>query len=676
VTRTLAGTDHETAPDPESDSATSGTEGGVEGLDRLRLLLAGAMGTVLLSYALLVPAAAVVIFTAGGAVSVDGAFAAAIPLWLAAHQIPLVLEGQPLSVLPLLPTAGVATVIAVGAGWSARRLGGRPRHDAGAVLAAVAGAHSAAAVLGSALLPRAAEVAVAPWSAMVGGGLVSGVAAAAGVLRACGLPADQAARLPGWLRPALHATAVALVGLACTGSAVLLTGLVLQADAVATAYSRLAPGFGAGVGVTFLAIAYLPNAVLGGLSWALGPGVMVGAATTSPFVTNTAEASSFPLLAALPSGVPPVWALLVFVLPIGVGLLAGTACRRAAPVRYRFSAALATTGLTTAVAGLLAVLSGGRLATGPFDPVRLPVELLVPAVLLWVGLPIMLLAVLRAEPLGTPAVDGAEDDRSDLEQAEADPERGSAAGGSTGGGEPDGPDAGGTEADRADGDVAGSGAGEDRPDADGTGGGGDGTNDERPDVDGSGGAGDGAEDERSDVDGTVASSVDADGAGGAGDGAEDDRPDADGAVASSVAADRAGAGDKSSAEARSGAREKGETETARPDRRGRTGSARRGARTDRRRDRPGAEADDSGDDRAVPRRVPAARRLAEQSPGRRERAAERGSRRRWWRRAEPVEPSSSAPEQRGPRTVGELVAQRAREAAEQEAAAERRDDSS
>jgi hypothetical protein len=632
VTRTLAGTDHETAPDPESASATSGTEGGVEGLDRLRLLLAGAMGTVLLSYALLVPAAAVVIFTAGGAVSVDGAFAAAIPLWLAAHQIPLVLEGQPLSVLPLLPTAGVATVIAVGAGWSARRLGGRPRHDAGAVLAAVAGAHSAAAVLGSALLPRAAEVAVAPWSAMVGGGLVSGVAAAAGVLRVCGLHADQAARLPGWLRPALHATAVALVGLACTGSAVLLTGLVLQADAVATAYSRLAPGFGAGVGVTFLAIAYLPNAVLGGLSWALGPGVMVGAATTSPFVTNTAEASSFPLLAALPSGVPPVWALLVFVLPIGVGLLAGTACRRAAPVRYRFSAALATTGLTTAVAGLLAVLSGGRLATGPFDPVRLPVELLVPAVLLWVGLPIMLLAVLRAEPLGTPAVDGAEDEGPDLEQAEADPERGSAAGGSTGGGEPDGPDAGGTEADRADGDVAGSGAGEDRADADGT--------------------------------------------GGESDGTQDERSDADGAVASSVAADRAGAGDKSSAEARSGAREKGETETARPDRRGRTGSARRGARTDRRRDRPGAESDDSGDDRAVPRRVPAARRLAEQSPGRRERAAERGSRRRWWRRAEPVEPSSLVPEQRGPRTVGELVAQRAREAAEREAAAERRDDSS
>ena len=565
MTRTFAGTDHGPHPDPEPGPATSGVEAGVEGLDRLRLLLAGAMGTVLLSYALLVPAAAIVIFTAGGAVSVDGAFAAAIPLWLAAHQIPLVLEGQPLSVLPLLPTAGVATVIAVGAGWSARRLGGRPRHDAGAVLAAVAGAHAAAAVLGSALLPRAAEVAVAPWSAMVGGGLVSGVAAAAGVLRACGLPADLADRLPGWLRPALHGTAVALVGLAFIGSAALLTGLAVQADAVAAAYARLAPGFGAAVGVTLLAIAYLPNAVLGGMCWALGPGITVGTATASPFVTNTAGASSFPLLAGLPTGAPPVWALLVFVLPIGVGVIAGTACRRAAPVRYRFQAALAPTGLTAAVTGLLAVLSGGRLATGPFDPVRLPVELLVPATLLWVGVPIMLIAVMRAEPAGTPTV---EDDRSDVEPTDAGDERRPGADKSVAGDQTVGPG---------------------EP--------------ERPDEDGAG----------SDEPGAAASGGDGvrDGAGE--DGAEDSGAD--------------------------------------PER---------------------------GGERAVPRRIPAARRSAEPLAGLREGdadPAEGSPRRRWWRRAEPTEPSAAVPEQRRPQTVGDLVALRAQEEAEQKAA-ERGDDSS
>jgi hypothetical protein len=579
VTRTLAGTDHEPVPDPEPGPAPSGTESGVDGLDRLRLLLAGAMGTVLLSYALLVPAAAVVIFTAGGAVSIDGAFAAAIPLWLAAHQIPLVLEGQPLSVLPLLPTAGVAAVIALGAGWTVRRLGGRPRHDAGAVLAAVAGAHAAVAVLGSALLPRATEVAVAPWSAMVGGGLVSGLAASAGVLRVCGLPADLVARLPGWLRPAVRGTAVALTGLAFTGSAVLLTGLAAQAGTVASAYSRLAPGFGASVGVTFLAIAYLPNAVIGGLSWALGPGIAVGAATASPFVTNTTAPSSFPLLAALPAGVPPVWTLTVFVLPIGVGLLAGTACRRAAPAGDRFSAALATAGSTAAVTGLLAFLTGGRLATGPFNPVRLPVELLVPAVLLWVGVPIMRVAVLRS---------GAESGRGGA-----------------------GPVDGEGVAEEVDGEAA------------------DRTSDD-PD-----GEGDRAEGEQTD-DGRGDTEVD-----GGPDG--DQTGDQDGGE---VEADPAGAEPAGTGGSARDADDTGDDPAGR----------RRGGDAQRRRDRRG----DDTSERVAPRRVPAARRSPE--------PAERRPRRRWWRRAEPqVEMPAAVPEQRGPQTVAELVAQRAEEAAEREA---------
>jgi uncharacterized protein DUF6350 len=616
VTRTLAGTDQEPPPDPEAESAPSdsesGQESGVEGLDRLRLLLAGAMGTVLLSYALLVPAAAVVIFTAGGAVSIDGAFAAAIPLWLAAHQIPLVLEGQPLSVLPLLPTAGIAVVIALGAGWTVRRLGCRPRHDAGAALVAVAGAHAAVAVLGSALLPRATEVAVAPWSAMVGGGLVSGLAAAAGVLRVCGLPADLAARLPGWLRPAMRGTAVALTGLAFTGSAVLLAGLVVQAGAVASAYSRLAPGFGAGVGVTFLAIAYLPNAVVGGLSWALGPGIAVGTATASPFVTSTAAPSSFPLLAALPPGVPPVWALTVFVLPIGAGLLGGTACRRAAPVRQRFSAALATAGSTAVVTGLLAFLTGGRLATGPFDPVRLPVELLVPAVLLWVGVPIMLVAVLRAGPgVGSSgeaaqAPGAAESDRAEATRVDvddADPER----------------DVVQSEDEPADG--ADTDAGDD-PDTDRAE-----TRDDPPDAP--------ADGERS------VEAVDS------------------GAGATDREVTRAGAERRTGEDAAGGSGDDPEEAGEPSDGGARSEPAGRRRSGTQRRDRRGDGTTDGGAERAAPRRVPAARRSSE--------TVERKPRRRWWRRAEPqVEAAPAVPEQRGPQTVAELVARRAEEAAERE----------
>ena len=77
--------------------------------------------------------------------------------------------------------------------------------DAGPVLASIAGAHAAVAVLGSALLPRATEVAAQPWAAMVGGGLVAGTGAVIGVLRACGLPPEwrSASRTGGgWVRAA------------------------------------------------------------------------------------------------------------------------------------------------------------------------------------------------------------------------------------------------------------------------------------------------------------------------------------------------------------------------------------------------------------------------------------------------------------------------------------------
>jgi hypothetical protein len=414
VTRALAGPD----PDPtatEGPEHAAGRSGGVEGLDRLRLLLAGGMGTIIVSYAMLVPVVALVIFSAGGVTTADGAFAAAIPLWLAAHQIPLTLQGQPLSVLPLLPTAAVLGVVVFGSGWSARRLCGRLRTDAGAVVATIAGAHAAVAVLGSALLPRAAEVAVAPWSAMVGGGLVAGIGAALGVLRTRGMPPHWNDWLPGWVLPALRATALALTGLFGVGATAVAAALVLRAPQVATAYEGLAPSLGAGVGVTLLALAYLPNAVLAGLGWTLGPGLAVGTASSSPFVARTGEASSFPLLAALPVDVPPIWALVVFLFPAAVGVLTGFGVRRFAGPHHHFGAAVATAVMTALATGALAGIAGGRLATGPFDPVRIPVELVVPAVLLWVGVPVVLVAVLR------PATAAVEAEPAVEEAAEPEP---------------------------------------------------------------------------------------------------------------------------------------------------------------------------------------------------------------------------------------------------------------
>lgn len=399
VTHTLGGSDR--------DPVVPDTGAAPVGLDRLRVLLAAAMGTVLVSYALLVSTAVAVVFLAGGGLSLDGAFAAAVPLWLAAHQIPLVLQGQPLSVLPLLPTAVLVAVIVVGSGWALRRLGGRIRADAGAVLATIAGAHAAVAVLGSALLPRAAEVAAAPWAAMVGAGLVAGASVGAGALRSCVLPVEWLRRIPDWFRSGLRGATVGLAGLAVVGAVLLLAGLVLGAADVHAAYQRIAPDSGAALGVTLLSLAYLPNAVVAALSWGLGSGVAVGTAAASPFAAFSGERSSFPLLAALPGVTPPGWAAVVLVAPAAVGILVGVSCCRVSgpgsisgsrsgsalnrDVVGRVRSAVAATVLVTGAVGLLAVLAGGRLAAGPFDPVRIPVELVVPAVLLWIGGPAVLI---------------------------------------------------------------------------------------------------------------------------------------------------------------------------------------------------------------------------------------------------------------------------------------------
>jgi hypothetical protein len=387
-----------TAPPAESPARAGTPEHAPEppdGLARLRVLFGAAVGTVLVSYALLVPAAAAVVLTAGDGLSVGGAFAAAIPLWLAAHQIPLVLSGHPFGVLPLLPTAVLFAVVALGAGWALRRLDGRFRHDGGPVLASVAGAHAAVAVLGSALLPRSAEVAAQPWAAMVGAGSLAGAAALTGMWRSCGVPAEWHAG-PAWLRAGVRGGALALAGLVAVAAVLLVVALVLGASRMEAAYRALAPGFGDGLGITLLALAYLPNAAVAALSWGVGAGFSVGSATASPFGAVPGVPSSFPLLAALPTGVPPVWAPAVLALPALVGVLVGLAVRRALPVPAdRVRAAVVAGVLAAAGATALALLAGGRLAAGPYDPVRFPAELVAPATLLWIGGPAAVVALLR-----------------------------------------------------------------------------------------------------------------------------------------------------------------------------------------------------------------------------------------------------------------------------------------
>ncbi len=381
-------TDHTagTAADVEAQDGPDNRPPGPVGLARVRLLVALGMGTVLVSYALVVPVGALVMLGAGTELSVDAAFVLAAPLWLAAHQVPLVLDGVPLSALPLLPTVAVGALVVIGSATVARRLGGRNPADAGPVVATVAGAHGMVAVLLSAVLPPTGAVAVAPWAALVGGALTAGAAAAIGVLRACG-PPPRWTRSPGWLRIGAAGGVAGLAGLTACAAMLVLAGLVTSATQVHDLITAPAEVAGA-VGLTALSAGYLPNAVGAATSWLLGPGFSIGSATESVFgVGPSMPLPSVPLLAAMPVDPPPAWAPLAFVLPAIVGVAVGLLCRAAGGLFDRLRAVAMAALVVAAGVAVLAAVSGGRLGAGPFDPVVVPVLAAAAAALGWTALP-------------------------------------------------------------------------------------------------------------------------------------------------------------------------------------------------------------------------------------------------------------------------------------------------
>ena len=375
--------------DPSGNSVAQpirhGDQPAVVPIDRLRLLIGAALGSVLLSYLLVVAAGALVGLTAGAQPSMSALLAAAVPLWLAAHQVPLVVDGAPLGVLPLLPTIAVVALVATWAARVTRRLGGRVREDASAAVATLGGTHASVAVLATALPADPAPA--TPWNALLGGGLVAAAGAGLGALRVTGPPAWWAGA-PSWLRRGLDAACVGAAALASAGALMLLASLLSAADEVHGRLQEAAPGFGAGLGFTMLSLCYLPNALIASVSWLAGPGLSIGTAVSSPLFTSAGPLPPVPLMAAMPVTQPPGWTVVTFALPVLAGVLVGRRCQLTEPdPARRLTAVLVAAAMIAAVFGLLTAIVSGRLAAGPFDPVELPTLAVSAALFALVGVP-------------------------------------------------------------------------------------------------------------------------------------------------------------------------------------------------------------------------------------------------------------------------------------------------
>ncbi|MCX4780543.1 cell division protein PerM [Streptomyces sp. NBC_01264] len=316
-----------------------------------------------------------------------GALHLAAGLWLLAHGTDLVryetLSGvpAPVGLTPLLLVALPALLIR-----RAARLGGAAQEDrgaeplpAGVVFSAVLCGYlgvGALAVVYAAAGPMPADPLSAAWHLPV----VAALAAAGGVWEARGRPLGQ---LPGrFTRPryalALRAGAGGVVVLLGGGALLVGAALAWHGPEVQGSFAALTGVWSGRFAVLLLALALIPNAVVWGASYALGPGFALGtgAAVTPLGFAGSPALPGFPLLAALPAqgpGTPLTWA--AGAVPVVAGLAVGWfAVRRARDVSYGETALTAALGalVCALVTTALAVASAGPLGSrelAAFGPV-------------------------------------------------------------------------------------------------------------------------------------------------------------------------------------------------------------------------------------------------------------------------------------------------------------------
>jgi hypothetical protein len=178
--------------------------------------------------------------------------------------------------------------------------------------------------------------------------------------------------LPPRQRSVVVGVAGVLAVLVTAGAVLAGASLAVHLREAATLQRALAPDAVGIVLLLLLQLSYLPNAVVWGIAFTLGPGFAFGSATVvAPTGSALAQLPALPMLAALPAGLHaamPGWIEpTVLALPYLAGCLGGLLLVRAAPALTLDAAPL--WGLTCgAVSGcvlaLLAAASGGPLGDG------------------------------------------------------------------------------------------------------------------------------------------------------------------------------------------------------------------------------------------------------------------------------------------------------------------------
>ncbi|QYX37990.1 hypothetical protein K1J57_04825 [Nocardiopsis sp. MT53] len=304
----------------------------------------------------------------------------AVLAWLVGHHVSFSVPEGDISLLPIGLVLLPGLLLYRSGRWVARNCEiARLRHVHRAAIA-IAGPY--AAIAGTlALLARTDTVEPSMPRALLMGFVIAFLAGGLGVLRQLMRDKGVVARDLLGLMPARSRSL--LVGMLASTGTLLAGGFLLFLVALAVSLPEavettrlLAPGWVGGLLLLLIQLAYLPNAVVFAVCYALGPGFAVGEMTVvAPTGVSVGPLPLLPMLAALPeNGAAPVLSLAALAVPFVAGAVGGVLTQRSAPDVVSEAAPLwgfvcgVTTGLLCAALGELAggSLGGHRLSdVGP-----------------------------------------------------------------------------------------------------------------------------------------------------------------------------------------------------------------------------------------------------------------------------------------------------------------------
>jgi uncharacterized protein DUF6350 len=305
------------------------------------------------------------------AASAAGAIRTALQMWLAAHRVPMQVEGGTIVLAPLGLTLGFGWLVARAAAVLARGQEVDGPRGVGVVALAVGVPYGVIATFVAAAA-QSSHVRPAPLAALLGGLTLGMLAAGWGAARGVGLVRVCWSRLPPLLARTVVAGLSAVGVLAVGGLLLVMAAMATHAAGAWAGVGALGGGAVAAAAVVALDLVLVPNAAFAAVGYLAGPGFAVGGATTVSLASvHRGPLPALPLLAAVPhSSAGPVVEVIVLAVLVGAGIAAAVVVARIGERLLRtMMLALAAGAVAGLIVAVLVAVAGGSAGPGRMSTV-------------------------------------------------------------------------------------------------------------------------------------------------------------------------------------------------------------------------------------------------------------------------------------------------------------------